>query len=119
MSYIHHIPGRIRIRIDALKRNSVRARALEKWLQSRNGVDRVEINTLTGSVLVHYRPACTSGDALMAAMRDAGWLTYTAPRKPAVVVPKGMKRTVAKAIVSYLAEAALERSVVALAAAIL
>ncbi len=122
MSYIHHIPGRIRIRIEALKRDRARAATLERWLKWRKGVDRVDINPLTGSVLIYYKTVSIDANTLIGQMREAGWIGPAAPqhtRSPRTVARPAIQRTVAKAIVSYLAEAALERSVIALAAAIL
>ena len=51
MSYVHHIPGRIRIRTQALKGNPAEAAAQADWLRSLAGVEDVAVNPLTGSVL--------------------------------------------------------------------
>jgi hypothetical protein len=49
-------PGRDRWHVDALEDRPRLAAALELVLGSEDGVERVEANPLTGTVLVHYRP---------------------------------------------------------------
>lgn len=53
-NYSHHIPGRIRVRIPALKANAKAAQKLQIEMRQLPGVTSVEVNLLTGSVLVHY-----------------------------------------------------------------
>jgi hypothetical protein len=52
--YIHHIPRRLRVRIAALKANAEAAQELQATMLELTGVTSVEINLLTGSLLVHY-----------------------------------------------------------------
>ncbi len=52
--YLHHIPGRIRVKTPALKGFSIQPDELEKKLMSLPGVLSATVNTLTGSVLVNY-----------------------------------------------------------------
>ncbi|SPF43251.1 hypothetical protein SBA4_3010012 [Candidatus Sulfopaludibacter sp. SbA4] len=129
MSYLHHIPGRIRVRVAGVKHNPARASALKEWLQSLKGVERVDVNTLTGSVLIHYSATVTCGDRLIARMREReGISAGNAEPAPARRTPRGLKpaprrlgieRVVARAILGCLAEAAIERSLMAIAAAVL
>jgi hypothetical protein len=53
---IHHIPGRLRVRLPRSQRDAPLLRELEKFCQSLGGVQQVEINPVTGSLLVHYAP---------------------------------------------------------------
>ncbi len=48
------IPGRLRISVDGLKRNSGFATRLNRQLASVDGVKLVGVNVLTGRVLIHY-----------------------------------------------------------------
>lgn len=93
------------------------------------------MNALTGSVLIHYAPATTDGGAIIAGLRDRKWISVPAASSKAparrtasvgtasavwrVQAKQDVKRAVAKAIFTYAVEAAVERSVVALVAAIL
>jgi hypothetical protein len=127
MTYTHHIPGRIRARSAAIKRNPAQAAALQQWLASLDGVKRVETNPLTGSVLIHYAEAVVRGEDLMAHMRDRQWIAKLPERPPmpravgARLRPAAasLERRLAKAILRFAAEVAIERSVLAIAAALL
>jgi hypothetical protein len=52
--YIHHTTRRLRVRIPALKANAKVAQELQAAMLELTGVASVEINLLTGSVLVHH-----------------------------------------------------------------
>lgn len=51
---VHTIPGRIRVKVGALKGNADLARELEERLAAEPGVRRAEANPMTGSLLVLY-----------------------------------------------------------------
>jgi hypothetical protein len=51
----HHIPGRLRLKIPDLKGNAFGLGKLQRSISSVPSVTMVEINALTGSVLVRYR----------------------------------------------------------------
>jgi Heavy metal associated domain 2 len=51
---VHAIPGRLRLKIAQLRDNPELARELYERLSGRRGIQRVEANALTGSVLVLY-----------------------------------------------------------------
>ena len=59
VAVIHAIPGRMRLRIPSLKGNEDLARPLREHLSSIPGVARLDVNPVTGSVLVvhHAREA--------------------------------------------------------------
>jgi hypothetical protein len=52
--YIHQTTRRLRVRIPALKANAKVAQELQATMLELTGVASVEINPLTGSVLVHH-----------------------------------------------------------------
>lgn len=56
--YVHSLPGRIRLRVPGLPKNSAMADRIRN-LASRPGYQRLQINTLTGSVLIFYNQAET------------------------------------------------------------
>jgi copper chaperone CopZ len=66
--HVHHVPGRLRIRIPGLKRNLEEARILTKALSRVSGVQSVEANLLTGSLLVHYDPSVSNAAAVLSAV---------------------------------------------------
>jgi Heavy metal associated domain 2 len=62
--YVHHIPGRLRIRIASL-RNNPRQIDTVRTLLDVNGAEKIRVNPLTGSVVVTYDPEAISGQALL------------------------------------------------------
>lgn len=52
--YLHHVPGRIRVKTPALKGLPLKANQLEGKLLSLPGVHSAGVNALTGSALVNY-----------------------------------------------------------------
>lgn len=51
---IHHVPGRIRIRLPFLKKNAETLAEVRRFLEGLEGVTSVQENVLTGSLLLHY-----------------------------------------------------------------
>ena len=62
--YLHHVPGRIRIKIPAIKGKPFHAQDLEKKLTVISGVYIVSVNPLTGSVLAYYDENSTNAGAI-------------------------------------------------------
>lgn len=123
--YIHHIPGRLRVRVGALKGNPCAAHKVATMLREVEGVGQVEANTLTGSVLIHYDHQTTSGTQLLALLCSHGHLqtavTVRTPQRARVeqqFAEKAVKK-LAQVAVGYVVESALERAAFALIAAVL
>ena len=53
---VHHIPGRLRVRLPRHSRRPDILRDLHGFISGLGGVQRVEINPVTGSILVLYAP---------------------------------------------------------------
>jgi hypothetical protein len=127
LSYIHHIPGRIRVRCAALKNPTV-ADSLKSELMSRAGVTSVSTSLVTGSIVAHYDRLQMDGSELLATIRSAAPISnhvenFAAPRTPgqqriSPVLQRAVN-TAAKAAAVYLVKTAIERSVVGLIAAVL
>jgi copper chaperone CopZ len=56
-NYIHSIPGRLRIKSTLIKKNPAEAAKAKALLAPLPGIQNVDVNLLTGSVLVRYDPA--------------------------------------------------------------
>ncbi len=54
--YLHEVPGRLRIKIPALRRDAHRAREIRRAILALQGVSSASANSLTGSVTVYYEP---------------------------------------------------------------
>jgi Heavy metal associated domain 2 len=113
---MHHVPGRIRVCVHAVKSCPVYARSLEKFLASVRGVKHAECRMLTGSVIVHYDPATVEMDALLKSLR----VEVLAGKQP--VLRNRANRIVAKAaegVFWFALEKAAERALPLLLAAVL
>lgn len=64
--YLHEIPGRLRIKIPALRRNQENAREIQVLLRNLSGVKTTSVNTVTGSMIVNYDPEFLSSSAILA-----------------------------------------------------
>ena len=63
---IHHVRGRLRVRVPELKRNDEKAQAAKKAMKTHYGIRSVEVNVLTGSLLVYYDPKLLNAEAVLA-----------------------------------------------------
>ncbi|HCC68867.1 MAG TPA: hypothetical protein DEP99_03165 [Nitrospiraceae bacterium] len=54
--YIHNIPGRLRLKSPVVRKNQEVADEIRKMLGTMDGIAVVEINLLTGSILINYNP---------------------------------------------------------------
>jgi hypothetical protein len=51
---LHHVPGRLRVCLAMLKRNAPAARELPAALLAIRGVKSASVNSVTGSIILHY-----------------------------------------------------------------
>ncbi len=124
-SYVHHVPGRLRVRVDSLKKNKKQSHAVRQRLETLAGVNTVVISTVTGSVVVTYSPAAIDADEIIKDLAGSRDLrnSPTVPTGPG----KGRRgelvsqttTTVAKTLAGVVAKKLLERSAYALIGAIL
>ncbi len=121
--YVHHIPGRLRVRSAAVKKDETKASAAKALLAGVPGVRSSEVNTLTGSIVVHYDPALTSGPAITTLLRERGYFLQPALPKTPVHLRSAAANEFgsrfAKKLATYAIETAIERSVVVLVGALL
>lgn len=61
-----YIPGRIRLYSQKLVGNTALSRKIYAYVASYMEIDKVEINTVTGSVLILYRPQVLRANAELA-----------------------------------------------------
>lgn len=116
--YIHHVPGRLRVNTPVLKKNEFRARQLKSYLEGMNGVLQAETSIVTGSVVIRYDRCLVSSTSILDFLHDLGYIQNTGTLSgPAQGTPVTQK--VADIFVQKLVETALERSAVALVAALI
>jgi Heavy metal associated domain 2 len=124
--YVHHVPGRLRVRVPKVKGNSAEASLLERRIRAQRGVKNVQTSPLTGSVLVHYDPATASVSTLSQIMLCSAAtepMSRTLPAAPHTGtnqrIGQQIAARVATAVVGHFMEMAVERAAVALIAALL
>lgn len=71
--YIHQIPGRLRIKSPAVKRNQTMADAVESFLKAISGIRSVSVNTVTGSIIIHHDPQSISSETILGALKCNGY----------------------------------------------
>jgi hypothetical protein len=70
--YVHQVPGRIRVRIPAIRNNPYKAAEIENLLNL-YGVEKVEINHLTGSVVVIHNMELLDSHCLLRILSEKGY----------------------------------------------
>lgn len=71
--YIHNVPGRLRVKSPAVKKNTDAAVEIRKILSAMNGVATVDINLITGSVLINYNPATVQYKDIVGMLQRKGY----------------------------------------------
>ena len=100
--YLHEVPGRLRIKIPALRRNTQLAREIQTVLGSFSGIRSTSVNTLTGSITVHYDPALVYPGAVLTFLSREEYIGATrvvSSRQPTDTALSKASRVAAKALV--------------------
>jgi copper chaperone CopZ len=71
--YFHHVQGRLRVKTPFIKRSSSAAQAIKKLLGEIQGIESAEINTITGSAVIHYEPKAVSSREILNILEEAGY----------------------------------------------
>ena len=113
IKYLHHTPGRLRLKGHHFNCHGDRARKAVLALQAMPGVERVIINAHAGSLTIHYNPDLQSQATLLATLEIAGCLhasSHTTHRATSHAVSKpasageGRAGAFGKALVGVLAQ---------------
>lgn len=79
---VHHVPGRLRLKRFPLKGNQPEATRISALLTHCEGVHRSHVSTVTGSLVIHYDPALTSIQAILAVLNPLPVIEVTPDRPP-------------------------------------
>jgi hypothetical protein len=71
--YMHSVPGRLRIKTPQVKGNEEKAKDIESLLFCSRGVEKVSVNALTGSVVVHYDVKAVKDKCLIDLLEQNGY----------------------------------------------
>jgi len=116
--YIHHVPGRLRVKSPRLKRNAREAEQTRGYMAQLHGVHTTEVNTVTGSLLIKYDTDLVEGHTLINSLRNLGHLLPHHGHEAHYQGP-GIGQKVSDTVVNKLLETVIERSATALIAAML
>jgi copper chaperone CopZ len=120
--YMHHVPGRLRVRSPEIKRNDARAVVLQACLEQIEGVECVMVNTVTGSVTVNYDKSATDSQALIAKIESHGCFDRSRALNAETHLQRSASKvgdTLGKFVLGMVVEKAVERGAVALIGALL
>jgi copper chaperone CopZ len=71
--YLHHVPGRLRVRSPLIKGNEQRASHVQRLLRLIHGIQSTSVNTVTGSVVIHYDRRVVDPETITGALTQAGY----------------------------------------------
>lgn len=123
MQYIHHTPGRLRIKFPQLRNNPPLAKRTKAALHAIDGITSIEVSTVNGSLLIRYH--ATGGtqkmlDSIDAATREIGLISDSAVHAcPHRRTGEAIARTLCQKMVGIAVEKCVERSATLLLGALL
>ncbi len=75
--YLHHVPGRLRVRTPQIKGNEKKALDAQSLLKAIQGIQSTVTNTVTGSIIVHYDPKTVDAEAITSILTQFGYFDQT------------------------------------------
>ena len=114
--YVHHVPGRLRVRVASTKGNPAAAEKLVRRLKARKGVRSIAVNPVTGSVLIQYDERKTNAGAFLAMLKVEGAAAVLDSTRART---KRLAAKAAEAVVWYAIEKAVARCLPVAIAALL
>jgi hypothetical protein len=75
--YLHHVPGRIRVKIPHIKHRPCKADRVREMLQEQSGAYRINVSLSTGSVVVYYNPETTTAEQILNLLKHNGFFEET------------------------------------------
>ena len=72
--YLHHIPGRLRVKTPIVRQNPNFAQEVQTILDPIEGINSVIINPVTGSILIEYSAETVASVKILNILKRAGYL---------------------------------------------
>ncbi|HAM49275.1 MAG TPA: hypothetical protein DCP92_00725 [Nitrospiraceae bacterium] len=115
--YMHSVPGRLRVKSPAVKRNDDAAGEIRKTLSTMNGIATVDINVVTGSILINYNPKTIHYNDIVSLLERKGYFDTSRALTNDQFIHRAASQAgniVGKAIFGTFVEKALEGSALSL-----
>ncbi len=109
--YLHEIPGRLRVKIPVLKKNSESACDIQQLLKKLPGIKSTSINTVTGSIIMHYDPELINSGAIINFLAREGYIDLArmlSNRRHKVNNMEAVTRAASKALLGFVLDRALQ-----------
>ena len=127
MTYIHHVPGRLRLRTPRLKGNRQAAEAALDKAIAITGILEARVSAVTGSLLITYDKRKLTSGVLWQSLCKSGIVSGPSPIEETVPVTRAWigppnavsDRGLGGLVAGIIAERLLERSAVALVGALI
>ncbi len=119
MYMAHEIPGRLRVKLEKLRNNPYRLNEIKEML-TRTGVHEININALTGSVVIVYDPLSVTSLQLIDVLNDNGYPIDTQKEvinKKRAETHEKIVKTLGKATFSWIAGRVLDANGLSVVAA--
>lgn len=114
---VHHIPGRLRIKSPLIKGNPRAADSLRIRIGTIAGVGRIDMNPLTGSIVIEYCPETVTGLGILQQLDGIRYgLGQEVRVAPQAALDSG---TLTEKFLGNVAQALAERSAAALLAVLI
>lgn len=120
--YIHQIPGRLRIKSPVVRRNEAVAVTVETFLKTIDGIRSVAVNTLTGSITIHYSPRVVTPEIVLEALKCKGYFDASKAKTHDQVIYSAASNVgffLSKTVSGAALETAFEGSALSLIAALI
>jgi hypothetical protein len=114
--YLHHVPGRLRLKARSLKNSEDKTAEIRALCGQLPGITAIELNTLTGSLLVRYDQASVNSAQILGLLFTNGVITAIPEARPGVAsrrldLPIHERPTdnMAEAVAEFLANLLIEK----------
>ena len=111
--YVHDTPGRLRVKIPTLRNDPLKSRKVVNRLAGVDGVVDVNVNPVTGSVIIRYDCTMIQSNRLIGCLSDDGLLdsgNSAGANAAAQERVTEFREKVGKALLGWAVGKALERS---------
>jgi copper chaperone CopZ len=111
------VPGRLRLKTPAVKKNKDAADEIKKILSTMNGIATVDINLTTGSILINYNPKAIQNKDIISALQRKGYFDSSKAITNDQYIQRAASKAgniVGKAVFGTFVDSALEGSALSL-----